>query len=261
MKHCITYAALCHIGKIRSTNQDNLWCAGTYLESENEGLVGTQTGTTDAVALPAFAVFDGMGGEQKGEVAAYIAASQFNSTHMNTSKSDTKLFLLDACFEINTKICEFQKANHIRQMGTTATMLLFGKSDVFICNVGDSRVYLFSGRKLTQISCDHIEGSIDEKKPPLTQHLGIPETEFVIEPYIAKGAYNNGDRYLVCSDGLTDMVSDEELSRIIAARKSIPDTAKELLDKALGRGGIDNITIILCEVRRQKRSFPFRKRV
>ena len=94
MKYSIEYAALCHKGNVRSKNQDNLWCADTLLESENDGLSEMLMGSIDASAFPAFAVFDGMGGEQQGEMAAYIAASHFHTLYHSKNRSDAKLFLL-----------------------------------------------------------------------------------------------------------------------------------------------------------------------
>jgi len=138
-------------------------------------------------------------------------------------------------------------------MGTTAAMLMCGPKDIFICNVGDSRIYHYVKKNMTQISHDHSAVGITGRKPPLTQNLGIPDTEFVIEPHAAKRAYNNGDRYLICSDGLTDMVSDDEITEIMGSRGNIRDTAQKLMERALERGGIDNITLILCEVHRQNR--------
>jgi len=249
----IEYAALCHTGFVRGKNQDNFWCANMFLRSENNGLPGMLAGMIDVSTCPAFAIFDGMGGEQQGEMAAYIAASQFHTLLINRTQSDARLFLLDTCTGLNRKICDYQKENGIRQMGTTAAILLFGQEDVFICNIGDSRIYYYNSKKMTQISRDHSETGVIGRKPPLTQSLGIPETEFLIEPYVAKGAYNKGDRYLICSDGLTDMLSDKEILNIITSRKTIPDVAKELMDTALNKGGVDNTTVILCEVQKQSR--------
>ncbi|MCL2165513.1 MAG: protein phosphatase 2C domain-containing protein [Oscillospiraceae bacterium] len=265
----IKYAALCHKGLIRSKNQDNFWCANVFLESKNEGLTELIAGTTDSSVFQAFAVFDGMGGEQQGEVAAYIAASHFNELLLNAQVGpgadpgagpgvgDPKKFLLDACLDMNRKICEYRKENNIRQMGATAAILICCQDGAFIGNVGDSRIYQINGKKMSQISRDHSEKISIGKKAPLSQNLGIPETEFIIEPYIAKGEYRNGDKFLLCSDGLTDMVSDEEIRSITTPKKSVSDTVKELVETALEKGGRDNITVIVCELRKQSRFFNF----
>jgi len=251
MTYSIKYAALCHKGYVRSKNQDNLWCDGIYLQSKNEGLSELLFGENEVLSFPAYAVFDGMGGEQQGEMAAYIAASNFNILYNELAKSDIKAFLLDICLKINMKICEYQKENHIRQMGTTAAIIMCEKNAVYICNVGDSRIYQYGGKKLTQISQDHIELGVNEKKAPLTQNLGISETEFIIEPYIIKGKYNNRECFLICSDGLTDMLPDSEIENVFKNTRSISETAQMLMSRALQKGGVDNITIIIIETRKQ----------
>ena len=248
----IEYAVCCHTGKVRGSNQDNFWCMGRFLESGNDGLTKPDGGTIQSLSLPAFAVFDGMGGEQRGEMAAYIAAAFFDLAYKENPKDDIKGFLLDACYRMNREICAYAKENKIRAMGATAAIILFGKSDIYICNLGDSRIYQFSGKDFAQISRDHSQVAVAGKKPQLTQCLGIPETEFVIAPYVSKGGYARGDKYLICSDGLTDMVSEEKIAAIIAEKNNVLKCGERLLQKALDSGGGDNITIILCEIRKQR---------
>ena len=250
MTYCIEYTALCNKGLVRTNNQDNFWCMGEFLESENDGLAEPINGIAEAKDAPAFVVFDGMGGEQQGEVAAYIAAHNFDVAYKKNPKKDIKQFLLDTCAGMNKAICEHTKEKHIRSSGSTAAILVFGKKDIYICNIGDSRIYQHSGKKLTQITHDHCETSVTDRKPPLTQNLGINETDFIIALYIAKGIYENGDRYLICSDGLTDMVSEEEIAKTISESNRVKECAEALMQKALDMGGHDNITIILCEVQK-----------
>ena len=251
MNYCIEYTVLCHKGLVRSKNQDNFWCIGKFLESENDGLAEPVVGTMDAKNFPAFAVFDGMGGEQQGEVAAYIAARSFDAAYKESFKNDTKQFILDACTNMNEAICAYIEEQHLRSSGSTVAILMFGKKDIYICNIGDSRIYQFSDHKLTQISHDHSEVGITDRKASLTQNLGIPKTEFMIAPYIAKGSYESRDKYLICSDGLTDMVSEDEIAKTLIENSNIVERAEALLQKALESGGNDNITIILCEIRKR----------
>jgi protein phosphatase len=254
---------------------------GTFLESENEGL---EEPVRDSSANnPAFAVFDGMGGEQRGEMAAYLAARAFDSVCDEASRQcNIKQFLLNVCVKMNQSICAFAKENRVSRTGTTVAALVFGEKEVFLCNVGDSRIYQYRRKKLAQISHDHVEPSPDKhrpsehaehaehaspsehaerspakhrKKSPLTQHLGIVETEFLLEPYIAKGDCRIGDKYLICSDGLTDMVAEKEIATAFSTHHDLGVCAGELLRQALGNGGVDNITLILCEVCRKKRGF------
>jgi protein phosphatase len=113
------------------------------------------------------------------------------------------------------------------------------------------------GNKLTKLSVDHVHEAAPGKKAPLTQCLGVPESEFTIEPYIAKGFFLDKERYLLCSDGLTDMVSDDEICSALSKEMGVKDIAETLLNKALENGGADNITIIICETKISRR-FPWR---
>ena len=87
-----------------------------------------------------------------------------------------------------------------------------------------------------------------KKKTPLTQHLGINPEDFLIEPYIAKGELKAGDVYLLCSDGLTDMLSNLEIDEILSAGASPEEDVRRLVDAALEKGGKDNVTAIVCRV-------------
>jgi len=253
MAFTIKYAALCHRGYFRATNQDNFWCAGVFLESNNDGLPEMLTGTLESSTYPAFAIFDGMGGEERGEMAAHKAAVNFNKIFNKNERGNMKAFLLEACSEMNRKILEYQSDNYIKHMGTTAALILFGKKEVAVCNVGDSRIYRLVGDNLTQMSRDHIDMDTNSILPTLSQNLGIPETEFLIEPHIEGFAYSARDRFLLCSDGLTDMLDDTEILEVISNEIDIEAASNILMSKALERGGTDNITIILCEILNRNR--------
>jgi len=259
MKYIVEFAVCCHKGKVRTQNQDNFWSTRKFLERENNGLTAPLVGTVKSTDTPTFAVFDGMGGEQQGEVAAFIASETFNSLHNNKAKTEPKHFLLDSCMKMNEKICEYAKVNGIRHMGTTAVLLMFDGVNVFVCNIGDSRCYRYRKNQQTLLSCDHIETGVIIGKPPLTQNLGIPKTDFLIEPYIVKSNCCLGDKYLLCSDGLTDMVSEEEISKIMSENSGVAECNEVLLQKALNAGGKDNITIILCQIQKQNHFFKFNK--
>jgi protein phosphatase len=189
-------------------------------------------------------VFDGLGGEECGEIASLLAAKCATNIVLSKKPTDT---LLQFCKEANDKICEYAADNNIISMGTTAAILAFAKNKIALCNIGDSKIFRFADEKLQQISIDHYAVTKSEKKPPLSQNLGIPTSEMIIEPYIAVGQYNDGDIYLLCSDGLTDMVSIEEIKEILL-KIEFDKAVNRLLEKALENGGKDNITIILCRV-------------
>ncbi|MDR0937015.1 MAG: serine/threonine-protein phosphatase [Oscillospiraceae bacterium] len=255
MKNGISFVVLCDRGTVRHTNQDNFWCKGQWLVSNNNGLEKKLAGTVPAASMPAFAVFDGVGGEQYGEIAAFIAAKTFDASPYDSSENSLESHLLNVCREMNREICAFSDEQSVRQMGTTAAIIQFGGDKLTVCNVGDSKIFRFSGRVMTQLSLDHVVSGVFDKKPPLSQCLGIPESEFLIEPYIRSIDYNAGDKFLLCSDGLTDMVSDDFIESVLSADVPLAAQAKHLMTSALANGGVDNTTIILCEVRPRKRLF------
>ena len=137
-------------------------------------------------------------------------------------------------------------------MGTTAAMLLCEDGELTLCNVGDSKVFRFSGDDMRQISKDHVSASPFGTKPPLSQNLGIPPDVLLIDPYLSHGRCKDGDRYLLCSDGLTDMLTSDEIA-VIVRDNPIGEAATMLVEQALEHGGKDNITVILLEIKRKSR--------
>lgn len=247
MKYTLFYSCVSHIGKVRKINQDNYIC-DNMTACENDGDIVFPINGAKEVAGPClFGVFDGMGGEECGEVASYIAAK--NAACCTFGRDPARDFMR-LCSETNDNICDYIRDNHLIAMGTTAAMLVFSPLEINLCNIGDSKIFRFSDGDFEQISVDHLAAAPFGTKPPLTQNLGIPPTEFVIDPYLAKGKPNNGDIYLICSDGLTDMVSLEDI-KIIINSEPLEEACVSLQNKALDNGGKDNITIILCKIKRK----------
>jgi len=255
MKYEVYFAVACNTGKVRKTNQDNFYCSGDYLESINDALDSIKSDKISTESNPAFAVFDGMGGEQDGEIAAHIAAKTFDKLCRSIGPKDTNNFLLDSCKQINNNITDYAKQKYASCVGTTAAMLIFSKKEIYACNIGDSKIFCYDDKTLTQISKDHVIDIFKDRKAPLTQYLGIPESEFIIGPYIAQGLYKDGDYYLICSDGLTDMLSEDEIKNIISKNKDVKICVDILLEQALSKGGKDNITVILCNIKKKQNIF------
>ena len=239
----IQYFYTSHVGKCRRINQDNFCCNGHYMSHNNSGTDGILSGQADAADGPVFAIFDGMGGEQCGEMAAYLAAETMGSfTFGEDASEDLDTF----CRQANNAICLYSRENKITSMGTTAAILRFTEDQAQLCNVGDSRIYLHSEGQLIQLSYDHVGISVAGRKPPLTQNLGIEETELIIEPYVAIGEYQPGNRFILCSDGLTDMVTEERIAQIL--EQDGQTAAQQLLQEALDGGGRDNVSFILIHI-------------
>lgn len=249
MRYDISFACSSHIGKCRQINQDNFLCINQYLKSDTNEIHISHTGRVSTSSPCLFGVFDGMGGEERGEMAAYIAAK--DASHISSSLSSSADALIDFCYKANRDICTYAKMNQISSMGTTAAMLLFDPKGICLCNIGDSKIFRLSPDGMEQLSEDHLGIAPFGMKPPLSQNLGIPEDELIITPYTARGYYHAGDKYLICSDGLSDMVSTGEITCILGG--SSPDAAVSLLiEAALEHGGKDNITVIAIEILRPK---------
>jgi len=138
MAYQIEYAYTCHIGKVRNNNEDNFWCCGESLDSENKGMSHVCSGHIKQADLPLLAVFDGMGGESCGEMAAFLAAESCGQYYKEKKKEfseDPEQFMNGLCSTMNHAVCHYGKENKINSMGTTAAMLAFGKENVYSCNL------------------------------------------------------------------------------------------------------------------------------
>lgn len=253
MQYKISYWCVSHIGNIRKMNQDNFICDGHFMEVNDENIKFPLSGVRVSKDGSLFGIFDGMGGEECGEIASYIAAK--DAADLQIGK-DAIAVLSQFCQKANTDICDYANANGVFSMGTTAAMLAFTRNGITLCNLGDSKIFRFFDGILEQISEDHVMASVYGMKPPLLQNLGIPPTELLIAPYLAQRAYKDNEIYLICSDGLTDMVTTEEIVEVLNS-KAIDEVSKELLDRALSSGGRDNISMILCKIQREP-VWPFR---
>ena len=257
MAYQIEYAYTCHIGKIRNNNEDNFWCCGDSLEAQNQGMSHIRSGYMKQSEYPLLAVFDGMGGESCGEMAAFLAAEACGE-HFKTAKdgirNDPEEFLNEICESMNQAICDYGRTNKINSMGTTAALLAFAEDAVYSCNLGDSRIYKSDREKFYQISQDHVLGRSLFGKAPLTQYLGMEEENLQLEPSISRQEIKIGDRFLHCSDGITDMLSDGEIADILSRDIPVAKTVEILVDRALKKGGRDNITVVLCEIMEQPRN-------
>lgn len=247
MDYQISYACMSHIGRRRRMNQDNFLCGGIYAKPDQPGRGRAPiTGSVTSAQTSLFGVFDGMGGEERGEMASYLAAK----AAFSTLRSGTPRQTLEAvCQNANLDICHFIEENGLGTCGTTAAMLLLTANGVSACNIGDSKIFRLSAGSLYQISEDHLSIAPYGEKAPLSQYLGIPPEELTICPYYAELPYVDQDKYLLCSDGLTDMVPPEDIARILA-KFPAEQAAQILLQNALDNGGKDNVTLIVLEIGR-----------
>jgi serine/threonine protein phosphatase PrpC len=206
---------------------------------------------------PLFVVADGMGGAQGGEVASRIAIEQFADGLVIDEASDPAERLAGRAAAANSAIyARAQDDADLSGMGTTLTAAYVGLHEVSFAHVGDSRAYRFHAGRLERLTHDHSlveelirQGQLTEEEAEehpqrsiITRALG-PEPAVDVDMISLDGA--DGDVFLLCSDGLTSMVSESEVERIIASSRSLARAGRALIDAANRAGGRDNITVIL----------------
>ncbi len=252
MGYSVSSALVCHTGLIRGSNEDNFLFSGLSLRQENDGLSKPLVRAGSTERLLTFAVFDGMGGEEYGEAASFTAARESFLTLRGQRDVDQGL-LEQAVQSLNAAVFRQGQSLGAASMGTTLVMVCMEGELAWVCNLGDSRIYLLREENLYQLSRDHTDAQAllergIQRKPRLTQHLGMDPEEILLQPYIAPVALQTGDRWLLCSDGVTDMLSDQEIWEVMSTYQDCEASALALRDQALARGGRDNLTAIVCRV-------------
>ena len=195
------------------------------------------------------AVFDGIGGLPRGEEASYLAAKTLLDEERPWTEQDEQNYetiLLQMLKKINDNITSWRKDRKITKMGTTMSALKFGQEAIYGLSIGDSRIYRMHDGKLEQLSTDHTFRRPGHMKSALTEYLGkehqaeFPENSFFCVPY------EKGDRYLICSDGLTDMLEESKIKSRMD--QPVEEAVTSLIEETIRMGADDNTTIILAEV-------------
>lgn len=208
-------------------------------------------------------VADGIGGAAAGELASRIFAESAlkifkdskNRSEQEAIKNIQKVFLF-----ANKKIFDHAAMNPLHKgMGCTAEFLTFHTEGFVIGHIGDCRTYRYRGKKLKQLTRDHslVQDQIDQGlitpdearnhslRNLILRAVGIEESPALD---LISGKIFTGDMFLLCSDGLTDMVDDDEIVQIISMNIELPDKVDKLVEAAKHSGGKDNITVVLSEV-------------
>ncbi len=250
-----------YIGNIRKKNEDNFFINGTYKERKESKFL--YDGLLLQKETSVIGIFDGMGGLGNGDNASYIAVKVLDKYFEYVRKNKAVFNSEFVLKKINKYICqEINKSSE--KMGSTAVLLFCEKGHIQVSNIGDSRAYLYRDGILRQLSVDHTEQNsmfrmqeqlgiartidIPNSRNTLTQHLGIQEDEFILEPAVSEIIQvQEKDIYLLCSDGLTGMLNDTEISDVLSRSANLKDKKKILIEEAMKAGGKDNITVILIE--------------
>lgn len=233
---------------------------------------GRRTRNEDAYLVlddpPAVAVADGMGGYRGGDIASAKVVSVLEHALSQSPPRDNleglpsrAVQLLRAVHEANSQVYAIGRDRpEYKDMGTTLVAARFSprKERVYIAHVGDSRCYVFRGDQLHQITTDHTVGSMHAADVPIADHLvravGVRPN---VEVDLILGKPVSGDRYLLCSDGLSRVLSAKKIASILRKRESPSKAARKLVRAADNAGSTDNITVIVVDVEpamgRQKR--------
>lgn len=229
-------SSVTHAGKVRERNEDSC-------------LVRTDTGL--------WAVADGMGGHEAGDLASRILVESLNAIE----RPEAALDLLEQCetqiFRANQAIMDLSRARNGATIGTTVAVLLVRDRHYACVWAGDSRVYLVSGGAIKQLSRDHTEveelvaaGTLSRKDAEswpnnvITRAIGAAED---IELEVVTGSADPGDIFVICSDGLTKHLADDEILQYVAGRNARA-ACEGMLELALERGGFDNVTVVVVRL-------------
>ncbi|MDP3207889.1 MAG: Stp1/IreP family PP2C-type Ser/Thr phosphatase [Rhodoglobus sp.] len=232
-------AAVSHVGKVRSNNQDSGY-AGQYL----------------------FVVADGMGGHAGGDVASAIADKHIAETdRLYSSANDAEFALQSALLAANSVLAETVfEHGELTGMGTTVTGFVRVANQIAVAHIGDSRLYLFRDGKLTQVTNDHTfvqrlvdsgritaeEAAVHPRRSVLMRVLGDVDAAPEIDTTVLD--IRPGDRWLLCSDGLSSYVSEDKISSTLASVPNASDACDRLVKESLDQGAPDNVTVVLVDV-------------
>lgn len=231
--------AVSHVGKIRANNQDSGY-AGTHL----------------------FVVADGMGGHAGGDVASAIALTRVMEADQEyTSAKDAEFALHASLIAANSLLAEtvFEHPE-LMGMGTTVSAILRVGDDLAIAHIGDSRIYLLRDNHLQQITADHTfvqrlvdsgritpeEAAVHPRRSVLMRVLGDVDAAPEIDTTVHDT--KPGDRWLLCSDGLSSYVSDEKIEIVLTGLAGTREAADRLVKESLDQGAPDNVTVIIVDI-------------
>ena len=239
-------AGLSDIGQVRQNNED------VWAEEPSIGL---------------YVLADGMGGHQAGEIAARETATSLcralkrkNILSQNYSLSDLHDLLKRAIIHVNGLVYKMGRSKtELRGMGTTLCCLLFHPKGLVFAHVGDSRIYRMRAGKFEQLTKDHSllrdlveQGKLNDNqatdfiyKNIITKAIG---TESKVDPTVKQCNVMMEDTYLMCSDGLTDLIAAKEIGEILSNSSSHEAAIKELISRANAEGGRDNITVVIAHI-------------
>lgn len=241
----IRYEAVSNVGLVRTNNEDMALVFGEYIRDNNIAFAFDLAPQMPFTAI----VADGMGGMNGGEVASQMATAAFNSFAESLTPGMSPDEVVMALKQW-TRLCDRsivergQQDPLLLRMGTTLTGLLAFNDTLFVLNIGDSRTYRLRYDIFKQLTEDHSERQRtgDPSVPANLIYNALGTGTAFIDVKVMQLV--EGDRYVVCSDGLSDMVSDEAIEQMLRNGNS----ARQYVQAALQGGGRDNVTVIVLDV-------------
>ncbi|SEK68271.1 protein phosphatase [Pseudobutyrivibrio ruminis] len=231
------------VGVKRKVNQDTIYASDTRVGK-----------------LPnLYIVADGMGGELAGDYASAKCVEILIDSITNSNELETVRILEQAIQTANNRIfTESHKDSSKTGMGTTLVLATVFDGHLYVANVGDSRLYVANGAMLKQVTKDHSvvaelvrtgeldkdDAKYDKRKNMITRAIGAEET---ITPDYFDVEISGNEHILLCSDGLTNMVEDQEIYEILTSEETIESRANKLVERANANGGKDNVSVIIIE--------------
>jgi PPM family protein phosphatase len=233
-KRYVEATAFTHRGLLRANNEDTITVAGWVSDTE----MAVARRSRHALSEPLlFALADGMGGQAGGEIASRYAIKRL-AQPMTPSEQG----LSERLAAINAELYQTMAAvPSLVGMGTTAVGLLLAAERAIWFNIGDSRLYRQRGARLEQLSTDDVPPG--RRSGMITQTLGGAGSFMPIAPHLGGEDLQVPSRWLLCSDGLTDMVAESELERAMV--RDDEEALGALFTQAMAAGGADNVSIIL----------------
>lgn len=245
MPYLVAACGLSDIGLVRQNNED-VW--------DNVPEIGF------------YVLADGMGGHRAGEIASHEAVDFLclflkESIKKKLSTNETIDLLYNAIQKTNKEIYNLSHSHdELKGMGTTLCCLLFQEKVVIYANVGDSRIYRLRDGKLIQMTKDHSllrelidNGEVNENQITSFLYKGIITraigTEEEVEPFVDSDEVHKNDIYFMCTDGLSDMLSHQDIEEILNQPVDLQAKAAALVEKAKEKGGYDNITLVITQVK------------